>query len=161
VLQTSGVAALGGVFVLVIQRVQTGYWDAWSKVHAHYHNYYQDPFPSLVRAVKPVFHNWPTLHAIEHYEALFAAVVVVVLCGLVVTRRGPAGRLDSLLVLILLAYWLVPLAIHHMDLYRSDALLIPAALLLRRAPLPAQVIAVVCGAALSVVMAEAFLVRLL
>jgi hypothetical protein len=155
------VAALGGVFVLVIQRVQTGYWDAWSKVHAHYHNYYQDPFPSLVRAVKPVFHNPPTVHAIEHYEALFAAVLVVVLCATVVAGHGRPGPLDSLLVLILLTYWLVPLSIHHMDLYRSDALLIPAALLLPRAPLPVQVTAVACGVAISVPMAEAFLVHLL
>jgi hypothetical protein len=161
VAQTSGVAALGGVFVLVIQRVQTGYADAFFKVHDHYNNHFQDPFPALVSLVKPVFHEPPTVQAIPHYEAAFAAVLVVMLCGAVIAGRGRAGPLDSLLVLLLLTYWLFPLSISHMDLYRSDALLIPAALLLRRVVLPLQIVAVACGAALSVPMAEAFLVRVL
>jgi hypothetical protein len=158
---TSGVACLGGLFVPTIQRVQTGHWDAFFKVHAHYHNYWQDPFPQLVRTVKPVFSHAPTVAAIPHYEAAFAAVLVVLVCGTVLLRRGTPGPIDSLLVLTLLAYWLVPLSIHHMDLYRSDALLIPAALLLRRAALPVQAAGVVCGMLLSVPMAEAFLVRVL
>jgi hypothetical protein len=158
---TSGVACLGGLFVLVIQRVQTGYADAFFKVHAHYHNYWQDPLPQLVRTVKPVFSHAPTVAAIPHYEAAFAAVLVLLACGTALMRRGTPGPIDSLLVLTLLAYWLVPLSIHHMDLYRSDALLIPAALLLRRAVLPVQLAGVVCGMLLSVPMAEAFLVRVL
>ena len=158
---TSGVASLGGLFVIVIQRVQTGHWLAFFNVHSHYHNYWQDPLPQLVRVVKPIFSHAPTVAVIPHYEAAFAAALVVLVCGAVLTRRGRSGPIDSLLVLTLLAYWLVPLSIHHMDLYRSDALLIPAALLLRRASLPFQVAGVACGVLLSVPMAEAFLVRVL
>jgi hypothetical protein len=158
---TSGVASLGGLFVLVIQRVQTGHWGAFFDIHRHYHNYWQDPLPQLVRSVRPIFSHAPTIAVIPHYEAAFAAALVVLVCVAVLTRRGRPSPLDSLLVLTLLAYWLVPLAIHHMDLYRSDALLIPAALLLRRAALPFQFAGVACGIALSVPMGEAFLVRVL
>ena len=161
IVQVSGVAALGSAFVPFIQRVQTGYWDAFWKIHAHYHNGYQDPFPALVRLVKPVFHTAPTVAAMRNWEGAFAAVVVVVLCAHVLARRGDAGPLDSLLVVTLLAYWLFPLSIQHMDLYRSDALLIPAVLLLRRAALLLQVALVGAGVALSVPMAEAFRVRVL
>lgn len=158
---TSGVASLGGLFVLVIQRIQTGHWGAFFDIHRHYHNYWQDPLPQLVRSVRPIFSHAPTIAVIPHYEAAFAAALVVLVCAAVLTRRGRPTPLDSLLVLTLLAYWLVPLAIHHMDLYRSDALLIPAALLLRRAALPFQFAGVACGIALSVPMGEAFLVRVL
>jgi hypothetical protein len=79
----------------------------------------------------------------------------------VVVQRRSAEPLDWLLVLTLLAFWIVPLSISHMDLYRSDALLIPAALLLRRAPIPIGIAAVVCGAVLAVPMGEAFLVKVL
>jgi hypothetical protein len=158
---TSGVAGLGGLFVLVIQRVQTGQWAAFFDIHRHYHNYWQDPLPQLVRTVKPVFSNAPTVAAIPHYEAAFAAALVLIVCAAVLMRRGTPGPIDSLLVLTLLAYWLVPLSIHHMDLYRSDALLIPAALLLRRIALPFQLAGVACGIALSIPMGEAFLVRVL
>jgi hypothetical protein len=161
VVLTSGVASLGGLFVLVIQRVQTGHWGAFFDVHAHYHNGWQDPLPELVRVVKPVFSHAPTVAVIPHYEAAFAAALVVLTCVAVFTQRGTPGPLDSLLVLTLLAYWIVPLSIQHMDLYRSDALLIPAALLLRRVALPFQLAGVACGIALSVPMGEAFLVRVL
>jgi hypothetical protein len=161
IVQTSGVALLGGVFVVVMQRVQTGAWDAFFKVDAHYDNHFQDPFPALVSVLKPVLHEAPSVKAIPHYEALFAAVLVVVLCGYVLARRGRADPLDSLLALVLFTFWLVPLSIGHMDLYRGDALLIPAALLIRRTSIPVQVAALACGVALSVPMAEAFLVRVL
>ena len=161
IVQTSGVAGLGAVFVLVIQRVQTTYWDAFFKVHAHYDNHFHDPVPKLVSLLTPLLHEAPTVHNIPRYEALFAAVLVLTLCGVVVARRKTAEPLDWLLVLTLLAFWIVPLSISHMDLYRSDALLIPAALLVRRAPIPIGVVAVACGAVLAVPMGEAFLVKVL
>jgi hypothetical protein len=158
---TSGLTALGGAFVLLLQRVQTGAWDGFFKVQAHYKHDFQDPFANLVHHVTPIFHQAPSVRAIPHFEEAFVAVLVVMLCAHVVLARRPNRPFDDLIALALVVYWFVPLGVGTVDLYRGHALLIPAALLLRRLPLAIQGVALACAIALSVPMAEAFLTRVL
>jgi hypothetical protein len=159
--QTSGLTALGALFVLVLQRLETGAWDAYFKVQAHYHRDLVAPFVTLFRSTRPIFSHAPNLRSMPHLEALFAAVLVLAVLAHVAVVRRPFRPFDQLLGIVLVTYWLVPLCLRRLDIYRDDALLIPAALLLRRVSTAFQVAALACGVALSVPMAEAFLTRVL
>jgi hypothetical protein len=150
---TCGLTVAGAAFVLFFQWIQTGAWDAYFKVQAHYAHHLVDPFANLVDRIRPA--TAPSV------EAALVALLVVGLVAHVVLFRAPTDREDRLFAGYLLVFWLVPLAVGGIDVYRTDALLIPAALLLRRLPLPAQAVAVVAAVAVSIPMAEAFFTRVL
>jgi hypothetical protein len=159
--QTGGLMALGLVAVLVIDKLAVGVWTAYFKVQAHYHHTLRDPFAAWLDVVKPLRHGVDGLASVPAVEAAFVAALVA---GLLAHSAWRARRVDSLELLALafaLAVWLFPLSLQTVDIYRSDALLIPAALLVRRLPLPAAVGATAGAVALSVPMAEAFFVRVL
>ena len=152
----------GGFFlVLAVQRVQTGAWDAYFKVQDKYHHDLVFPLSAWVDAARPAFEGAKGYAAMPAVQAALVGVLVIVATiGAVVLRR----RLDPLDWLALgatLALWLFPLTQEEVHLYRSDALLIPLVLVVRRLPWPLQVAAVGSAALLSVGMVEAFLTNAL
>src|SRR5207302_3058657 len=54
---SSGIAMSGVLFVAVMQRAQTGVWDAYLQVQAHYHHRLVNPVSNLFNGVEPVFHT--------------------------------------------------------------------------------------------------------
>lgn len=158
---TAGATVAGAVLVVLFQRSQTGAWDAYVKVQAHYDHGAVDPFSNLVDRIRPAFEGVTLTRAAPGLEAAFVAVLVLTLIAHTILRRAATDREDRLLAGFLFVFWITPLALRNVDVYRTDALLIPAALLLRRLPLFAQAAAVAGAVALSVPMAEAFLQRVL
>lgn len=158
---SAGLTVAGAGAVALAQQLQTGSWDAYWKVQAHYHHHPVEPIKHLFELVEPLGSGPMRVVNAPGLEAAFAAVVVTVLTLHVLTRRAPSDRQDRLVAGYLLVAWLVPLSLTTVDSFRTDALLVPAALLLPRLPRSAQVLFVVVAVAVSVPMAQAFLGRVL
>jgi hypothetical protein len=159
--QTGGLMALGLGAVLVIDKLEVGVWTAYFKVQAHYDHTLRDPFSAWFDVVKPLRHGIDGLSSVPALEAAFVAALIVGLLANAVWRPRSMSPLELLALAFAVAVWLFPLSFQTVDIYRSDALLIPVALLVRRLPLPAAVAATAAAIALSVPMAEAFFVRIL
>jgi hypothetical protein len=160
-LATGGLTAIGLALVLLVDQLETGSWNAYFRVQAHYHHALRDPFVAWVDAVTPLTHNHPGLHAVPAIEAGFVAVVLVVLLVHALLRASRLTVVEVTVLAFALAVWLLPLSLRTSDIYRSDALLLPTALLVRRLPPSIGVILVVAAAMLSVPMGMAFLQRVL
>jgi hypothetical protein len=158
---SAGLTAAGAGAVALAQQLQTGSWDAYSKVQAHYHHRPVEPVRHLFELLEPLGSGPLRVANAPALQAAFVAVVVTVLTLHVLARRAPSDRQDRLIAGYLLVAWLVPLSLTTVDIFRTDALLVPAALLLPRLPRPAQMLFASAAVAVSVPMAQAFLARLL
>ena len=158
---TSGLMGLGLGAVLVIDKLEVGVWTAYFKVQAHYHHTARDPFTAWADIVKPLRHGIHGLASVPSLEAAFVGALVVVLLAHSAWRRWHVTSLELLALAFAVAVWLFPLSLGSVDIYRSDALLVPAALLVRRLPIPVAAVVTAGAIALSVPMGEAFFVRVL
>jgi hypothetical protein len=158
---TGGLMSLGLAAVLVIDKLEVGVWTAYFKVQAHYHHTVRDPFTSWADIVKPLRHGIDGLASVPALEAAFVGALIILLLVHSAWRRRRVSDLELLALAFAVAVWLFPLSLQTVDIYRSDALLIPAALLVRRLPLAVAAVATAGAIALSVPMAEAFFVRVL
>jgi hypothetical protein len=158
---TGGLMSLGLAAVLVIDKLEVGVWTAYFKVQAHYHHTVRDPFTSWADIVKPLGHGIDGLASVPALEAAFVGALIILLLVHSAWRRRRVSDLELLALAFAVAVWLFPLSLQMVDIYRSDALLIPAALLVRRLPLAVAAVATAGAIALSVPMGEAFFVRVL
>ena len=158
---TGGLMGLGLGAVLLIDKIEVGVWTAYFRVQAHYHHTIRNPFSAWADVVKPLRHGIHGLASVPALEAAFVGALVVVLLVNSAWRRRRMSELELLALAFAVAVWLFPLCFQTVDIYRSDALLIPAALLVRRLPLAVAGLATAAAIALSVPMGEAFFVRVL
>ena len=158
IVRTTGVmlAALGA-FVLD-QRLETGHWDAFWLVQDKYNHRLQDPFAATARALRPVFHASP--FALTTAPALQTAVVSIALLAVFAhafLRLRSLDRLGVLLLLWALATWALPLAQTNVSLPRSQATLLPLAVLVARLPGPLALVLTAAAAAVAIPMEKLFL----
>jgi hypothetical protein len=158
---TSGLMGLGLGAVLLIDKLEVGVWTAYFKVQAHYHHTARDPFTAWADIVKPLRHGIHGLASVPSLEAAFVGALVAVLLVHGAWRGRRAKAIELLALAFAVAVWLFPLSLGSVDIYRSDALLIPAALLVRRLPIPVAALVTAGAIALSVPMGEAFFARVL
>jgi hypothetical protein len=152
---------LGVGAVLLIDKLEVGVWTAYFKVQAHYHHTARDPFTAWADIVKPLRHGIHGLASVPSLEAAFVGALVAVLLVHGAWRGRRVKAIELLALAFAVAVWLFPLSLGSVDIYRSDALLIPAALLVRRLPIPVAALVTAGAIALSVPMGEAFFVRVL
>jgi hypothetical protein len=156
--RTSGVmlAALGG-FVLD-QYLETGRWDAFWLVQDKYNHRLQDPFAATSHALRPVFHaSWL---ALTTAPALQTAVVTTALLLVFVysfLRLPSLDRLGILLLLWALATWALPMAQTGVSLPRSQATLLPLAVLVARLPAPLTLVLAAAAVAIAIPVENLFL----
>jgi hypothetical protein len=158
---TGGLMSLGLAAVLVIHKLEVGVWTAFFKVQAHYPYTVRDPFTSWADIVKPLRHGIDGLASVPALEAAFVGALIILVLVHSAWRRRRVSDLELLALAFVVAVWLFPLSLQTVSIYRSDALLIPAALLVRGLPLAVAAVATAGAIALSVPMAEAFFVRVL
>jgi hypothetical protein len=161
VAQTGGVMTLGVGAVLLIDKLQTGAWDAYFRVQGHFHRSLVDPLDTWLYHVERLGRGVHGLTAVIHFQAVFVGLLVLALVVYTGLRRGRIASIELLALVFAVAVWLFPLSLHGVHAYRSDALLIVTALLVRRLPLSMSGPIVACGVALSVPMAAAFFERVL
>ncbi|HEY3921315.1 MAG TPA: hypothetical protein VGL76_04280 [Gaiellaceae bacterium] len=151
VIVTTAVATAGGLIVFV-QRLQTGHWDVYLRVQAHYHHRLQEPFGGVARAVRVVFEGFP--FRIDAGPALQTVLVTAVL---IATTLAARTRSDLLIVLFGVGTWLLAESLTAVSNSRDEAALLPLAVLLPRVPRWLAAALLACAVWLTVPMTELFL----
>ena len=151
-LVAGGVAIAGLAAVFALHHATVGAWDAFMRVQAKYgHGVY---LPTVVRleAVRPL---WTGTGSIA--PALQAVVVAAGLIALTIWRRvAEFDARDALFLGTAGIFWLVPLILGGVNLYRADALIAPSLLVLRYAPRWVNGVVVAGLATLAFFMAQLF-----
>jgi hypothetical protein len=143
---TAVIVASGFVGVLIVQYLAVGIWGAYFQSTRKYGVGIQDPIPNFVRTVSPFFDQMrgvpvPKRQYIEAVQTLTVAGIVVLVVGatLVALIRGRLSKTDWAVLGTTLGLWIFPhVAGTAASQYRSEALLLPCALLARRLPLALQ-----------------------
>jgi hypothetical protein len=154
----SGLTVAGFVAVLVDMKLETGHWDAYFLIQEKYGHGFHLPVGTFRDAVRPVFEGSPV--ATGQAAALQTLVVGVIVASVFIhagLRRRRLTSLDGLLLLWLSFYWAFPLTQHNVELVRSEATLVPLAVLVWRLPRPLLLLAVGTVVWLSVPIAQLFL----
>ena len=150
--------ALGLGAVLALMAAQTGVWDAFFRNQVQGFGYgLSDPLGTLMSRLVPLF-AWRSAGG-----ALVAAACQTVLVLFIVgwagaeAIRSRSEPVTALFGLTLATYWLFPLLVGgQLSLYRSEALLLPAVWLLRRAPAVVLGVILVAAVVLAIPMARGF-----
>jgi hypothetical protein len=151
VIGASAILLCGLAAVCIVEQLQTGRWNAYFLVQASFHHGFHLPFTNLWPMLRGPFLGVTYVQGIWDCEAILATVVSLgVLIGVGIRARSKSVTWqDDLLVLALVIIsWLGPLSQANVSYWRTDTLLLPAALLLPR--LPARLAIVLTGAAVSV-----------
>jgi hypothetical protein len=132
--------ALAVLVLSVVQRVETGRWDAYLKVQAKYGHGLHEPLGQIWNALVPLTRGEPftRANAPALQTLLVSAVLLAALVQLAVRRRE-ATRLDGLIALWAVTAWVLPLTAAHLSIWRSEAALLPLALLVGRMPRPVSI----------------------
>jgi hypothetical protein len=146
---TPALAAFG--MFIATQRLQTGRWSAFFDVRSHYGSGIHDPVGVTWNSVLIVLRaNRPFSH--YHAGELQTLIVALILVAVVVhylARIRKATRIDHLLVLWALVTWAFPATQANVSLWRSNAALMPLAVLVARLPRPLLTVAVCAAAAIA------------
>ncbi|MGE5133310.1 MAG: hypothetical protein ACM32E_10425 [Gemmatimonadota bacterium] len=160
---TGGLSALGVAAVLVVQFLDTGVWGAFFRVQAKYHYHgLHPPYQKFLVTVRPLLHHHAGLGAAPAAQTLLAAVFCLSLVAVAAWHRGRLTAAERLVLSATLWFWLFPLCLGAgLDLYRSEALLVPAVVLARRLPAAVQVLFLLAMVPLAYAMSVLFFKRVL
>jgi hypothetical protein len=138
----------GGLMgVMLLHWWQTGVWNAFFLVQGSYGHRLTSPLLTWWLGVGEVFR--PPWQGIQEGPHLQTLLVSIWMSGLLALRLRMGDRASLLLALYTLAFWVFPLAMGPgVSLYRSEATLLPAVLLMEGLPRP--VIALALAAAVLV-----------
>jgi len=145
----AGLTAAGLLVVALVERIQTGAWDAYVLVQDKYGHGLQVPVRSATHAVAELFDGWRVWPALQ---TLLVTVILVAALAWAVRNRGRLGQADLLVLLWAIPTWVLANLQTHVSLYRSEAALLPLALLARRLPTPFLYTLVALAALLTVAM---------
>ncbi len=160
---TGGLTALGLAAVLVVQYVATGVWGAFFKVQAkyHYHGLHL-PTSKFLWTVGSLLHHSPGIQSAPAAQTLLVAVFCLSLVAAALASRGRLEAADWLVMSVTLWFWLFPLSLGAgLDLYRSEALLVPSVVLARRLPTAVQVLFLLAMVPLAFAMSVLFFRKVL
>jgi hypothetical protein len=152
---TTGGIGLTGVIALALdQRLETGHWNAYLLVQRKYHHNLQNPIAATWDYIRPLLHGSPFQYAkgpAWQTATVTAALLIVVIYA--VFRQATFGQTERLILFWALVSWVVPLSQGALSIQRSQAALLPLAILLRRLPRP-LLFALVLGAVLAALAME-------
>lgn len=146
-----------GLLLLLFQET-LGHWNAYFLVQAKYHHQLGDPLAPALDSIGSLFRSAP--FSVGNVPALQTLVVTVVLgCVLVsvALRRRHAERADLLIGLWAVATWLIPASTTGLTVQRSQAALLPIALLVGRLPRLLAAVLIVVAIAVSIPTEVAYL----
>src|SRR5439155_8719545 len=147
---------LGFLLILVVKRVQTGRSSALFDVQGTYDHGLHNPFGAISNAL--ILWSRTQSLASENVKALqtlaVSALLLAILLTTVVRRTRPA--LELLFLLWAAATWALPLSQGNISVQRSQAALLPAAVLVARLPRPLLVVAIAAAVALSIPVARLY-----
>jgi hypothetical protein len=144
-------APLAFAIFMATQRLQTGRWSAFFDVQSQYGTGVHDPIGVTWNSVLIVLradHPFSHYHAGELQTLIVGLILVAVVVHYLVRARG-ATRVDHLLVLWAIVTWAFPATQANVSLWRSNAALMPLAVLVARLPRPLLAAAVIAAAAIA------------
>jgi hypothetical protein len=151
---------LGGLGVLFVdQAVETGHWNAYFLVQKNYKHHFLNPVATTRDSLRPVV-DWSPFELHKFGPALQTALVTAALAAVVIhalVRRGTLDRADALLLLFAVVTWVVPLSQSYVSLQRSQAALLPLAVLVRKLPRRVVIALAVAAVPVAAVMEKLFL----
>jgi hypothetical protein len=154
----SGLALLGVVVLVVDQQLETGHWNAYLLIQDHYHHNLQNPIAATRDALRPLLHGSP--FELAQAPALQTLLVTVAFAAVLVQwalRRQVVDAADDLVLLWAVATWALPLSQAAVSVQRSQAALLPLAVLVRRLPKPLLVALILAAIPVAVAMEKLFL----
>jgi hypothetical protein len=146
-------AGLGGLFV--DQTVETGHWNAYSLVQRNYGHHLINPVATTRDLLRPLWSSSELTHVGPALQMLLVTSVIAAVVAFSV--RHPLERPELLVLLWGLVTWIVPLSQSYVSVQRSQAALLPLAVLLRRLPRPLVVVFAGAAVGVAVVMEKLFL----
>jgi hypothetical protein len=152
---TAALASAGLGVLFVDQAIETGHWNAYSLVQRNYGHHLLNPVASLRDQLRPLWSSSELTHVGPALQALLVTAVIVALL-VQAWRRRPA-QTELLVLLWGVVAWLVPLSQSYVSLQRSQAALLPLAVLLPRLPRPVVIALAVAAIAVAVAMEKLFL----
>ena len=158
-----GLTALGGAVVVVVQWLEVGRWNAYFLVEGKYGIAPQDPFVPTERAIRTLVHSSP-FHVANApaVQTILVTVVLVSVLAELSLHRLTVTRFDVLVALWAIGTWSVTQSgANGVSVYRSEASLLPLALLMRRLPFALVAPLVTIAVLLVVPMTRLFLRSLL
>jgi hypothetical protein len=148
---------LAFLLILVVQRAQTGRWSALFDVQSTYDHGLHNPFGAIFNAL--ILWSRTQSLASENVKALqtlaVSALLLAILLTIVLRRTRPA-RLELLFLLSAAVTWALPLSQGNISVQRSQAALLPVAVLVARLPRPLLVVAIAATVALSIPVARLY-----
>jgi hypothetical protein len=150
---TAGIAALGLMVLAVDQQVETGHWNAYLLVQRKYHHHLQNPLAATYDQLRPLVHGSP----FDQLDATAWQTLLVTTVIAAVTVQAVRRRSDGLLVLWALVTWLVPLSQAAVEIQRSQAALLPVAVLLPRLPRRLAFVFAIAAVPIAVALEKLFL----
>jgi hypothetical protein len=135
-LLAAGSAILG---VVVAQQVMTGHWNAYLLSQSGRGHGINNPWPTLTFAKAVVLSDLhhPSRHDLAQYPQTALVVVVVLVTAAALLWQLSRKRLqtiDAAAAGLVGLLWLTPLVVGGVSLYRTDAAILPAVILIRRLP---------------------------
>ena len=153
--------SLVALWILVFdQWLETGRWNAYLLIHRKYGHHLQDPFHTVGSGLahsRPRHGSFFTMAKSPALETLLVSFVLACVLIELVVRRGPSARADALVAIWAVLAWAVPLAETKISTYRTEAALLPLALLVRRLPRPLGAVIAIAAAVLAVPMTKLYL----
>jgi hypothetical protein len=153
-----GLSLLGPLILVFVQWWDVGRWDAYFLVQAKYGHSLRNPIDTVLDAIDKIVHGPPFAMAkAPSLQTVLVAVVLVCVLVEVVRRRRVTPQVDVLILLWAAVSWVLPHAQGNISIYRSQAALLPLALLVRRLPVPLLSTIVVFAMLLVIPMVQLFL----
>jgi hypothetical protein len=153
-------AAAVAAFVLV-QLVQTRYWDAYLLVQRKYGHQLEDPFTAVGTAIATVRHAPFQLDSAPSWQLLLLAFTLLCVLVELVLRWRSRARADALVATWAVLAWLLLYVETQVHTYRGEAALLPLAILVRRLPWPLAAAITAAAVAIAVPMLRLYLVGIL
>lgn len=153
----SGLTACGALIVIVDQRIEVGRWNAFFLVQDKYDHGFHDPFSATWKLIHPLFKGSPwTIDKAPAAQTLLVSAVLLLLVVHAALRWRRLTQLDGMLLIFAVVIWAFPLTQGHVSIYRSQAALLPVALLVRHLPRPLLFVACASALWLTVPMTQLF-----
>ena len=150
-------SAVGLGLLALAQRLMTGHWDAYLLSQSGRGHGLHNPAPTLRAAMTGTinFLKAPSRTGLipEVQIVLVACIVAAALLSALPDLRSPLTQSTALIVA---SCWAVPIVLGGVSLYRTDAALFPALVLLRRAPWQAVALLAVAAAPVAFLISALF-----
>jgi hypothetical protein len=154
---TAALASAGLGVLFVDQEIETGHWNAYSLVQRNYGHHLLNPVASLRDQLRPLWSSTELTHVGPALQALLVTAVIVAAFVSALRRRRTLEPAELLVLLWAAVTWIVPLGQSYVSLQRSEAALLPLAVLLPRLPRPLAVVFAVAAIGIAIVMEKLFL----